>query len=292
MTSKGYKHSEETKRKMSEARRGRNNPRYGKKHTEESKNLMSENRKGKNAGPDNHNYGKTFSAETRKKMSDAMKGRFTGKDSPHYGKPKSPEHRKKLSEAAKNRPPISEETRIKKSEAWKGDKNPNYGKPLADETKRKLSDGMIGRFPGEKNPFYGKKHSDEALSIMREKKTGENHPMYGITRSEEVRRKISEGKMGGKNPSWKGGTSKRRYGFGFSDRLKREIRERDGYICQWCKGPGKHIHHIDGNVKNNEPWNLITLCIGCNTKEQHRNYREEMMPIFYEITRSTISNIL
>ena len=40
--------SEKTKQKMSEATKGENNPMYGKKHTEESKQKMSETKKGKN----------------------------------------------------------------------------------------------------------------------------------------------------------------------------------------------------------------------------------------------------
>ena len=38
---KGFRHTEETKRKMSEARRGEKNYFYGKHHTEESKNKLS-----------------------------------------------------------------------------------------------------------------------------------------------------------------------------------------------------------------------------------------------------------
>lgn len=48
----GYQHTEETKKKLSENRKGKytgiNNPRYGIKHTEESKKKMSIHSKGKN----------------------------------------------------------------------------------------------------------------------------------------------------------------------------------------------------------------------------------------------------
>ena len=54
----GYKHSEETKRKVSAASTGR-------KHSEKTKILMSNNAKGR-----------TYSEETIKKMSEASKGRF------------------------------------------------------------------------------------------------------------------------------------------------------------------------------------------------------------------------
>jgi len=232
MTSKGYRHTEETKRKMSETRRGKNNPNYGKKHTEQTKKLMSKHRKGKCTGEENPNYGKTFSAETRRKMSEARIGKYTGKNSPHYGKPKSAEHRRKLRDAAKNRLPFSEETKRKMGDSHRGAKNPNYGKTLSEEYRKKISDSRRGKCIGKENP------------------------------------------------SWKGGISWEPYGPKFNDILKREIRERDNYTCQWCGVYGKYVHHINGDHKNSEPWNLIILCLSCNAKEQYQ--RDKMMPIFYE----------
>ena len=67
---KGKHHSKETKRKMSESMKGEKHPLYGKHHTEESKKKMSEANKGKN----HPLYGKHRSAETNKKISDAKKG--------------------------------------------------------------------------------------------------------------------------------------------------------------------------------------------------------------------------
>jgi len=43
--------SEETRRKMSDATKGENNPMYGKKHSEETKQKISKMRKGKNTKP-------------------------------------------------------------------------------------------------------------------------------------------------------------------------------------------------------------------------------------------------
>ena len=43
---------------MSEVMSGENNPMYGKHHTEESKKKISENRKGKYCGENHPNYGK------------------------------------------------------------------------------------------------------------------------------------------------------------------------------------------------------------------------------------------
>lgn len=65
----------------------------GKTLSDETKKKLSDARKGK-AGP---NKGRTFSEESRKKMSEAAKGRT----SPNKGKTRSEETRKKISEAGK-----------------------------------------------------------------------------------------------------------------------------------------------------------------------------------------------
>lgn len=51
----------------------------------------------------------------------------------------------------------SAETRLKLSEANKGDKNPNFGKTPSAEARLKIS----ARTKGEKNGFFGKTHSAE-----------------------------------------------------------------------------------------------------------------------------------
>lgn len=104
------------------------------------------------------------------------------------------EHRKKLSEAQRKRPPISEETRKKLSNAMIGKNNPMHGKT------------------GDENPFYGKKHSQESKIKMSEKqrqrKVNEetkkkisqsligNKRRLGTIASEETRKKISEAGKG------------------------------------------------------------------------------------------------
>ena len=72
--SKGYKLSDETKHKMSEAKKGENNPMYGKHHSEET--LI------KIRGENNPMYGKHHSDETKQKIS----VRVQGENHPLYGK--------------------------------------------------------------------------------------------------------------------------------------------------------------------------------------------------------------
>jgi len=107
-----YKHkplSEEHKRKISEAHKG-------KKHTAEHNRKTSEGRKGIK-----------FSEETKRRMSKA-----------HRGKKLSEEHRKKIGESNMGRI-VSKETRRKIGEPKKGKPTWNKGKHLTEEWKRKLS---------------------------------------------------------------------------------------------------------------------------------------------------------
>ena len=103
--------SEKTRKKLSEANKGKNNPNYGKSLSEETRRKMSEARKGEN----HPNYGKSLSEETRRKMSEAQKGKI-----------RSEEHKRKNSEAHKGKT-HSEETKRKISELTKGRKWWNDG---------------------------------------------------------------------------------------------------------------------------------------------------------------------
>jgi hypothetical protein len=106
--------SDETRRKMSEAHKGKKPPCsfLGLKHTDEWKKKMSERLKGR-----------VFSEETRKKMSIAMQGKshpHTEEEKrkigdAHRGRPKSEEHKEKISTTLTNAKRIGE-----KSNNWKG----------------------------------------------------------------------------------------------------------------------------------------------------------------------------
>ena len=127
---KGRKHTEETKRKISEANKG-NQYAKGNKLSKETRRKMSEAKKGEK----NNRFGKKHTAETKRKISEAKKG-----------VPKSKEHRRKMSEAKKGDnhhrywvgKKFSEEHRQSQGEAHKG-------KIISEETKRKLSEAQKGR---------------------------------------------------------------------------------------------------------------------------------------------------
>ena len=75
---KGKKMSAEFCRKNSESHKGEKNSFYGKHHTEESKRRNSEAHKGKYLGKDNPFYGKTHSEEVKKKIGEINKVKMKG----------------------------------------------------------------------------------------------------------------------------------------------------------------------------------------------------------------------
>ena len=55
--------------------------------------------------------------------------------------------------------------------------------------------------------------------------------------------------------------------YGFTDKLKKEIKDRDDNLCVLCGSTQRlQIHHIDGHYCNNDERNLITLCQKCHNK--------------------------
>ena len=144
----GFKVTTESRLRMSAAHKGKqagaDNPFYGKIHSDEAKRKMSE------AG-----RGRYVSDETRQRLSAMRKGKplsernkagirkakgtaehrqklsviFSGERNPFYGRKHSDETRKKIATARRNRGPASLETRKKMSESRRGARNAMYGKP-------------------------------------------------------------------------------------------------------------------------------------------------------------------
>ena len=84
---RGFVHTDETKKKMSESQMGKKNHRFGKIHSVETKRKMSDAHKGEK----HHYYGKRFSDEHRRKLSESHRGAFTikrrGKDKNKFSSP-------------------------------------------------------------------------------------------------------------------------------------------------------------------------------------------------------------
>ena len=142
--------SPDTRRKISEANKGKPSPRKGVKLSPEARRQMSERQKGKRKGQENHFYGKKHTVESKQQMSESLKGRVP------WNKGKTGVY--------------SEETRRQISETLKGENNPQWGKSKSPETRRRISAAQKGREgrKGAENSFYGKKHSEESRRKMSE----------------------------------------------------------------------------------------------------------------------------
>ena len=210
------KHSEETKKKISESERGKivseetkkkisltsierakNDPNYGmrgKHHSEESKKKISEYQT-----LHNHNRGKSPSEETRKKISEANKGRKMSDEFKELcrqrmtGRKHSAETIEKIRQKNLNKI-ISEEARKKISEA-------NKGRKMSEEAKKHLSEVNKGRkwiTNGKENITINSKKIDEYEHYFKE------GWYYGFTNpnpkefSEEILNKIKQSKQGTK----------------------------------------------------------------------------------------------
>lgn len=123
----------------------------GRKHSEETKKKMSESRKGLNAGEKHWLYGKHVSDETKKKLSIA----FSGEKNPMYGKRHSEKTIAKLSEAHKGkRCPeyLKEKFRLE----MLGAGNPFYGKHHTKESLELMSKNRTGLLKGADSPVSKK----------------------------------------------------------------------------------------------------------------------------------------
>lgn len=147
------------RRSMSEALKGHIPWSKGKKglfkHSEETKKKMSETRKGKQMGKDNSFYGHHHTEEARRKISEAGKERigwWTGK---HF----SEEHIKNLIESQKGRIAWNKGKKCPQiSKAIKGRIPWNINIPRTEEVKRKISKSHI---------LLQKKCSEELKEILR-----------------------------------------------------------------------------------------------------------------------------
>ena len=107
----GVHQSAETRKKISEAHKGRPSPRKGAHLSAETRKKISESQKGRTPAM----KGKHLSQETRKKLSELRKGA----NNPHYGKHPSAETLRKMSEASKRSYLNNPERLLKYSEANK-----------------------------------------------------------------------------------------------------------------------------------------------------------------------------
>ena len=175
----------------------------------------------------------------------------------------------------------------KVSAKWnrKGQNNPNYGNHPTAWNKGKKG-WIIPRIKGlTREQYFGKTKAAE-IKAKQVKSCTEN-PAFHKPKTEEHKRKIGLTQIGKtrpssvgqkiskiltgkfkleKNPAWRGGIGFLPYSSGFNSYVKEEVKKRDSYRCQYCGSVKKlRIHHIDYNKENNNIFNLVTLCLKCNS---------------------------
>lgn len=274
----GHKHSEETKRKIANAHRGKKRlpfseewkqnlvlSRKGYKHSENTKKKIGMG-----------NRGKIRSGLTKFKLSETRKELFRlGLLKSTRGSSHSEEAKQKMRNAKINYVP------------W------NKGIPHSEETKAKISLRHKGRISPRKGILLSEKSKIKISEKLKELYSDpKNHPLYGKNMPQEIKDKISKSLIESgaskmeNNPSWKGGISFEPYGIDFNNDLKKHIRQRDNLKCQLCNGIQEnrlfHTHHIDYDKKNNNPNNLITLCCSCHMKTNYK--REHWTKYFREVS--------
>ena len=164
----------------------------------------------------------------------------------------------------------------------------NIGRKYSKERDKKISLALTGKPKSEEHKqALSLSHKDKPrpwqVGKHRSEKTKNKMSLShkGISPSKKTRKLMSEAHKGEKSYLWRGGISFEPYSTDWTQTLKRSIRERDHYICQLCLQEGCSVHHIDYNKKNCNPNNLITLCVGCNSKvNSNRNYWQEIFTQF------------
>lgn len=207
---------------------------------------------------------------------------------------------------------------VKKALFQRGDMVPwNLGKPRTEETKKKASQTLKKRYragqivPHNKGKrglyswteeqrknhsekMRGRKHTQEHVrKRMKAYKewylenpdafSGKNNHFFGKKHTVESRRKMSLSRLGEKNHRWLGGSSYKDYPLEFNEVLKKEIRERDNYICNICGKYGNVVHHINYDKNDNQTTNLIIVC-----RKDHiitNSNREHWVEYFHKLCR-------
>lgn len=260
MTTKGYRHTEETKRKIS-----KNNGygMLGRHHSEETKKRISAKEKGKRLG----NLNPSKRPEVRAKMSKVLKGRKITWNN----KIKDTIDRR-LKEDLEFRQQFHEKNSKRIKEWHKTHPYQLNSRHHTEETKQKIGLATRKRL---QNPIYRKYF----IETCRKVSVGQKHSL-------DTRRKMSIGQK----KSWqeirgKIWTKEKRpipYNkyFWF---VKPYIKLRDNFQCQICEVDEQNlsrqlsIHHIDYDRQNNSDENLISLCMKCHMKTNFK--RNEWMNI-------------
>lgn len=169
----GWRHPEETRKKISESFKGT-------RHTPEARKKISENHVGM--------LGKKHTPESRKKMSENTNN--SGKNNPFYNQKHSEESRKKMSESHKGKE-ISKETRKKMSESQSQERNTTGYYRVSKKNCNTCKQGFRYRYS-----YYdigGKRHQINSVSLEKLEKKVKNAGLpWKILDEEKARKTLNE----------------------------------------------------------------------------------------------------
>jgi len=143
---------------------GENHPRWGTKHSEESKKKISNAMKGTNHSEESKKKmrKRRHSEETKKKMSESWKAR---ENHPRLGTNHSEESKKKISDSMKSKSKMPSELQ-KKRRKLKGENHPRWGTKHSEESKKKIGDASRGKTKKKRSESRkGKKYSRKKISF-------------------------------------------------------------------------------------------------------------------------------
>ena len=190
----GIKFSEESKKKMSIARKklhasGYQSPMKGKKHKPESRRKMSLALKGKKYAPERiHPFkGKTFTEEHRRKISSGLKGHITTEETRKRIGAKNKITAKRFWESMTK----SQKQNSALAKNWfvKGQVSHNKGKKASITTRKKQSRSATIRFQTQKHPHQGTHRSEKTKRLLREARLRQK-PTKGETWPEKFAAKM------------------------------------------------------------------------------------------------------
>jgi len=262
--------TEKTRRKISVATKGENNPFFGKKHSIKTKEKIKNYWKNEYKKELHPNYGKKLSKETCEKKSKSMKKKnLCGENNPFFGKKHSGQTKKIL------------------SKKLSGKNNPMWGKKVSKHVKEKIRNYW----------------TEEKRQEFSESRKGSKHPLFGKTPSDETKSKMSKskkelltknggsygafGKSKSEHWNWRGGLTSVYKTIRNSSRYKdwrTQVFTRDNFVCVFCKGKNMmlnadHVIPFSQIVKENKIlsledayrceklWDITngrTLCIECH----------------------------
>jgi hypothetical protein len=146
--------------------------------------------------------------------------------------------------------------------------------PYSEEHRQKNIEAHLKYFAKQRN------NPPDEVELLRRKRISETEKRIGNNK-------------GQKNGNWINGSSLEEYGSKWDNKLREQIRHRDGFRCQLCFRHQKDevkdflgrqyllcVHHIDYNKKNCDSDNLICLCRGCHSSTTHKLNRSYWIDFF------------